>query len=411
MSLRNTKSNSSLSHQSAFSEAMFRRYFPASCFATLSGWVSRFLIGWTAWELTHSAFWVGMVAASMLLPTFLFSPMFGIVSDRINPRTGVIFTTTGQGLVAALAGVSQALNMLNLPLLIFLAVLLGIVTSAHQPIRLSLIPRLVPKRALPSAIGYGAMLFNSSRIIGPAIGAWLVAAFSVSIAFFVASFFSILAILTFMTLRGISASGKERDGSFFNELKAGFVYAVSHPIIRLVLFFTLINGLLGRTLLELLPAFSGQLLGGTAETLATLSAIAGGGSIAGGLFVSRLGSEQERLIRLVFNCLIVSVVCLFAVQWLNGLYQLCALIFVLSMMTTIAGTGGQALAQLLVDDSYRGRVLSFWSMLAMGAPAVGAVAIGALAQAFGFPVVTAGNAVVALVVLFVIYKIIEQKNK
>ena len=123
----NTKDNVS-QHRSAFSEPMYRRYFPASCFATLAVWIVRFLVGWTAWQLTHSAFWVGVVAAAMLLPTFLFSPVFGIISDRINPRNGLIVTVLSQGVIASFAGISHGLDILNLPLLMVIAVLLGIVT-------------------------------------------------------------------------------------------------------------------------------------------------------------------------------------------------------------------------------------------------------------------------------------------
>jgi MFS family permease len=78
------------------------------------------------------------------------------------------------------------------------------------------------------------------------------------------------------------------------------------------------------------------------------------------------------------------------------------LMLVLSTTTTIAGAGSQAMAQLLVDEDYRGRVLSLWTMLAMGAPAIGAVVVGALAQFWGFPLVTAVTGITAMVILAVL---------
>jgi MFS family permease len=393
------KDNNEIIHSSAFAQPMFRRYFPSTCFISLAVWMVRFLIGWMAWELTHSAFWVGIVAATMLLPTFLLSPIFAILTDRINPRNGLIFTVLSQGGISFLAGIAHYLDMLNLPLLMAQAVLLGIVTSAHQPVRLALVPRLVPRGALPSAIGYGAMLFNTSRIIGPAIAAWIIAVFSESVAFFVASSLCVFSIPFLLSIKGILPLQKERNSRFVDELKAGFVYAAAHPVIRLILCFTLINGILGRTIMELLPAFSGQLLLGNAETLAILSGIAGVGSIAGGLLLTRQSGDQQRLIKLVSYSLIFAAMSLFFIQFLNGLYLFGVLIFILSLVTTIAGTGAQALAQLTVDDTYRSRVLSFWTMMAMGVPAVSAIGVGALAQAFGFPVVSAIIAVVAFILL------------
>lgn len=404
-------SSNELMHRSAFSEPMFRRYFPSTCLISLAVWMVRFLIGWMAWELTHSAFWVGIVAATLLLPTFLLSPIFAILTDRINPRNGLIATVLSQGGISLFAGIAHHYGVFNLPLLMIQAILLGIVTSAHQPVRLALVPRLVPKGALPSAIGYGAMLFNTSRIIGPAISAGIIALYSESIAFFVASLCCVASIPFLLSIKGLSPVKKHRNNSFLNELKAGFVYAAAHPIIRLVLCFTLINGILGRTIMELLPAFSGQLLQGTAETLAILSGIAGVGSIVGGLLLSRQNGDQARLIKLVNYSLITAAVSLLAIQFLSGLYQFYVLIFVLSLMTTVAGTGAQALAQLTVDDSYRSRVMSFWTMMAMGVPAFSAVCVGALAQAFGFPIVTAVVAVIAFIILALLFIIMRQSAK
>lgn len=392
--------DSTLSHRSAWAEPQYRRFFPASCFATLGSWLIRFLFGWSAWELTHSAFWVGVVAGAMLLPTFLLSPLFGIVSDRINPRNGLVVTVLAHGAVAALAGIAEALGLLGLPALTGLAILLGAATSAHTPIRLALVPRLVRRQALPSAIGYSAMIFNSSRIIGPAIGAWLVATFSEQAAFFVATGLCIVAMPFLLGIEGITRGTQGESTGFFRELKAGVAYVAAHRAIKLVLGLTLLNGLLGRTLLELLPAFSGQLLNGTPETLATLSATAGAGSILGGLIVSRQGGEQSRLLGLVLRCLGAAAICLFAVQWLDGLLAFGVLVFALSMITTMAGTSSQALAQLMVDEAYRGRVLSLWTVLAMGAPAIGAILVGALAQVWGFPLVSAATAIAALAILW-----------
>lgn len=344
----------------------------------------RFLFGWGAWELTESAFWVGVVAGAMLLPALLLSPLFGIVSDRVNPRNAVLLTISAHAAVAVLAGAVNALGMLTLPWLIGLAVMLGAATSAHTPMRLALIPRLVSRQALPNAIGLSAMVFNSSRIIGPAVGAGLIATFSLSVAFNVAGFLMMLALPLLAGIGGVARTPEQHNTSFVAQLGAGIAYAASHSMIRLVLGMTLLNGLLGRTLLELLPALSGQLLDGSPETLALLSAGGGAGSIVGGLIISRQRGDEQRLLSLTRRCLLAAAASIFCLQALDGTPVLAGFVFLLSMITTMAGTGSQALAQLMVDEAYRGRVLSLWTMLAMGAPALGAVVVGALAQAWGF---------------------------
>ena len=387
------------SHRSAFLEPLYRRYFPLACFSTLGSWLLRFLFGWSAWELTHSAWWVGVVAGVMLLPTFFLSPLFGIVSDRINLRNGLVVTVAVHGVIAAVAAAVSAVGALDVRWLVVLAAAMGAATSAHTPIRLALLPLMVSRQALPSAIGLSAMVFNASRILGPAVGALVVARHSVTAAFMLSVLMFCIALPILLSIHIERVISTRVPASFRNELVAGMRYAAKHPVIRFVLGLTLINGLLGRTLLELLPAFSGQLLDGRAQTLAILSGAGGVGSIIGGLIVSRQGGSDAHLLRLVMVCLLLASLCLLSVQWLSGLYAFVLLIFVLSMITTMVGTSSQALAQLLVDEQFRGRVLSLWTVLAMGAPALGAMLIGALAQQFGFPAVTFAAGLLAMLLL------------
>lgn len=389
---------------SAFSEPRFRRYFPSACFSTLGSWTMRFLIGWSAWALTESAFWVGVVAGLMLAPTFLLSPLFGILAERINPRNGVMATTTVHASLAALAAAVQAAELLTLAPLLVLATAVGAVTAAHTPLRLALVPRLVGRDALPGAIGISAMTFNTARILGPALGAWVIAESSATMAYGTGAALFAAALATLARVADIDAPAPRERGSFAAQLRDGLGYARNHPGIRLIFGFTLVNGLLGRTVIELLPALSGQLLGGNASTLATLTACAGSGSIAGGLVVSRQSGREARLLTLVAAALLCGALALLSAGFLDGLAAVAALVTLISLITTMAGTGSQALAQLTVDEDFRGRVLSLWTVLAMGAPALGGLLMGTAADHHGFPTVLTVFGLAGLLAVALLYR-------
>ena len=85
---------------SALNEPRFRRYYPASWCSGLGSWMLRFLLGWNAWELTQSALWVGIVSALMLAPALILSPYFGVQSDRVNPRHGLMWSMLIHGAIA-----------------------------------------------------------------------------------------------------------------------------------------------------------------------------------------------------------------------------------------------------------------------------------------------------------------------
>lgn len=393
------------SHRSAFKAPAFRRYFPSAVFSTLGSWLLRFLLGWSAWDLTGSATWVGVVAGLMLAPALVLSPLFGIISDRINPRNGLLITLGLHALLAGLAALASSAGVFDLTVLLLLAAILGVTTSAHTPIRLALVPLLVPRQSLPSAIGYSAITFNTSRILGPALGAWLLQLGPDSLAYLVAA----LLMLAALPLLAFTV-GRHRDvtagrAGFRSQLHEGLHYTRTHTTIRLVFGYTLVNAMLGRTVIELLPALAGAVLSGDASTLATLTASAGAGSILGGLIVSRQGGGVPRLMRLLRLGLALGVVMVTFLGGTSGVPSMALLIGMISLIATVAGTTSQALAQLLVDEDYRGRVMSLWTMVAMGAPAAGALVMGALADLFSFSVVLPGFALVAAVALALLYRL------
>ena len=359
----------------------------------------RFLYGWAAWDLTASAFWVGVVASLMLLPTFLLSPIFGITADRINPRNGLISTIGLSGVMAAVGGAISAMDAFTLPALLVMAVVFGAITSAHTPIRLAFVPQLVERAALPSAIGYSAMIFNTSRIIGPAVGAWLLVVTSLSMAFGVAAVLCITSSLLLLRVKGTEAKAERSDDSIVAQLLGGLEYLRSASDIKTIFVLTLTSGFLGRTAIELLPAISGRVLQGDSATLATLTAAAGAGSIVGGLVVSRQAGHPAKLFRLVVAALVfVSGVLLTTALW-DSLTVAVAAIVLISLCTTMVGTGSQAITQLILAEEFRGRVMSLWSVIAMGTPAVAAMVLGALADAKGFALAFAASALPALLVI------------
>ncbi|MDG0992190.1 MAG: MFS transporter [Luminiphilus sp.] len=389
--------------RSALSEVAFRRYFPASWFSSLGSWMLRFLLGWSAWDLTLSATWVGITAALMLAPALLLSPWFGILSDRINPRSGLVASMFIHGFIALAGVVALWAGVFGVPVLLSLALAMGVVTSGHSPMRLALIPLLVERAALPSAVGLSATTFNIARILGPALGAALIAGSGPELAFMLASIMFAIAAAILIKLHGVGVREPRPREPYVQQFKAGIRYVREEPAIQLIFAFTILNGVLGRTVVELLPAFAGGFLGGGARELATLTASAGLGSIVGGLVMTRQQADTARLLSLVAMAIAAAALLILGLFLGSNLYRLGALIFALSLVTTIAGTGCQTIIQLRLVESYRGRVLSLWTLFAMGAPAIGSACLGVLTDSFGYTVVFTITAGAGWLVLWLLY--------
>lgn len=404
MSIVSHDRTESARHQSALSLPVFRVYFVASCCATLAVWIVRFLIGWTAWELTRSAFWVGTTSAMLLAPTILLSPVFGVVSDRVDPRNGML-ATAGANIIVCLTIVGlSAMDGLTVIALLSVALAFGCITAAHHPMRLALMPRILDKDRLPSGIGLSAIVFNTSRIIGPALGAWILGISSAAWAFGLSAVLFLSTLIFLARVPSKRPTPVTQRNSLLADLQAGFRFIGDAPLIRLILLMTLINGLVGRTVMELLPALSGELAGGTAGALATLTATAGAGSIIGGWVISRQRGNIVSISRLVFGALIIGSAVLMPVIWVDGLMVLVPIIIVSSLTMTIIGTGCQALVQLVVDDAFRGRVMSVWTVISMGGPAFGAFAMGAVADMAGFGTTFIAAAIGAMLCTFALWQ-------
>jgi predicted MFS family arabinose efflux permease len=390
-------------HRSALADQRFRRYYPASWFSSLGAWLLRFLLGWSAWELTHSATWVGIVGALMLAPALLLSPWFGILSDRVNPQRGLQLSMILHNVIALAGALTTYWDLYDRVALTLLATTLGIATSLHSPMRLAMVPLLVAREALPSAVGYSAMSFNIARMIGPALGAMLVAqvdtvaAWLTAMVLFSVSFWR-LSLLTVELNRPVSA-----ETSYLSQFMEGARHLTQRADLRLLLALTALNGLLGRTLIELLPALSGQILNGGSSELAILVAMAGLGSVLGGLLVSRQAADLGRLLLLVCMAIALSSATLVILRNVSDVVSLAIWVSWLSVATTVAGTGCQTLIQLSTLPDFRGRVMSVWTMLAMGAPALGAAVLGAGADGFGFDWVSTVAGILGMCLVAIFY--------
>jgi MFS family permease len=275
-----------------------------------------------------------------------------------------------------------------------LATVWGVFSAAYQPMRLSMIPRMVERELFSSALGMTSVAFNTARILGPAIGGVIIAQWGVAAAFLVGAlgYVPFLALFATVTLRERPPPASERR-SVLQELRDGARYALALPLAVPVLLMTAVNGFVGRGFFEILPVIAGRILDAGAGGLAALTSAGGGGAILAGLVLSRARPHEGLLARLLLGVLVLTSAVVAVAGWVPDLALACALAAGAGFTTSFAGITTQTLMQMATDDAHRGRVMSFWAVVSFGAPSLGAMAIGALGDAFG---VAPGLAMVGL---------------
>lgn len=371
---------------SALSSRNFLIYLCGSTVSLHGLWIYRVALGWYAWQLTGSELWVGIVAFTQFAPAVVFGPLFGVLADRFDRRKASILINTG-----------SVLNMLQLSSLTFLghaditvlaatSLIQGVLDGAHTPVRMSLVPSIVSREQLQSAIASASISFNVSRFVGPAIAGFIIANWGVGTAFAVNSV-SYLAIVGAVMLVKVNprARKSKSTGDVWAELMDGVRYTLGHPTIRSLLMTVAMASVLGRGALEMLPAFADAVFNRGASALAILTSAIGAGSIATGLVLSRntawLSANVVRLAVIVAGLLII----VFGAN--DQFWVAIPTIVLLGVSLSLVGVGSQILIQTLVDDDVRGRVSSLWGMIAFGGTAFGSLIVGSAAAAFGLQLI------------------------
>ena len=370
---------------SALSFRDFRIYLGGNLFASNALWMQRVTIGWVAWDLTSSAAFVGFVAFANFAPSMIAGPLFGVLVDRVRVKQAALITQFLSFIIALGFYVFFIFGILNELVILLLSAFSGLIISAHSPVRMSLAPRLVDLASVSSVITLGAINFNLARLTGPAVGGWLIAFWGVSTALFI----QILCYLPFLFAisvlqprdRSSSVTSKE---VFLNALKSGIRHVLESPLICQALLITALYSFLIRGALELLPVIADDLFSKGATGLGLLTSCAGFGALLAGMAKALLPSQiaggipKYVLLSVLIGIAMVSLVGL-SNSWMLTL--LC--ISYLGFAGTLSGISLQTAIQIELEDNFRGRVMSLWTMAGIGGSAAGAIALGALTDYLG----------------------------
>lgn len=381
----------------ALANRNYRVYTYGAIPSLLGTWIQRMAMGWLAWELTKSGTWLGLVAFADLAPTVLTAPIAGAFADRVNRLRVVRLVQYANILQASALAYFSLTGLMTIELLFCLALVQGATQGIHQPFRQSLIGTIVTREEITSAIGINSTIWNTSRLIGPAISAVIIIHFGVGVTFLVNAF-SYVPMLIGLYMINVTQAPKAQKSlaDVPGEILEGIRYASNHAFIGPLLVLLFAFSFFGRATAELLPGFTGAVFDRGADGLAILTGAAGFGSLFSGIWLSRRGRLTGLSDILIVIVLFIAVFQLAFVA--TDIFWVSVVVFTgWGFMLNGSGIIIQSLIQANVPNEIRGRVVSLYGMLWLGVPAVGAFAMGAAADFVGFRVPVAIGAAVILI--------------
>jgi len=370
----------------AFRYRNYRMFFMGQSVAITGGWMTFAALGWLLFRLTGDPFKLGLMGFFMNAPTFLLSPLGGVLVDRVSRRAVIIATQAIDLVTVSVLAALTLSGRIEEWHVLTLCTLLGITKGFELPARQALVVDIVDDRAnLSNAIALNATIFHGARLIGPMLaGGLIIPTLGEGYCFLVHALAFLWAMPCFAALRPQPMQARERDSSVMTELREGFGYAYRHPAIRPLLLHITFFVLLGQSFNTLLPVFAETILGGDSRTYGLLLGASGFGAV---LAAMRLASRESvlGLGRLIFISTLAFSVALLLFAHSTWILASVPLLVVAGFTSISVMVSCNTIIQTLVDDHLRGRVMSLLGMVFMGSLPLGALLYGKLAGLIGTP--------------------------
>ena len=375
----------------AFASRNYRVFAAGNAISLIGTWLQRVAVGWLAWQLTHSGTWLGLVAFADLFPTVVLSPWAGALADRRDRVRVIWLSQIAAMLQASLLALLTGFDIITIWSLFALAFLLGIANAINQPARLALIPSLVERVNLPSAVAINSIIFNSARFIGPALAGVVIAEGSVALAFAINAASYIAFLVALARLDRIDDDGQPARRNFLRAVTEGYLYAARHEGIGAMLLLMAVTSLGTRGFIQLLPGFADQVFGRGPQALAWMTATVGLGAIFGGLWMVRRPAIAG-LTSVVFANTLLMAAALLGFTATAKFWVALPCLAVAGFGLVVSGIGAQTLVQSAVDTAMRGRVMALYGTIFRGGPAFGTLLMGMFSEQFGLRLPVAAGA-------------------
>lgn len=382
----------------------FRVYALGQIISIIGTWMQMIAMPWLVYKITGSPAALGMATFANTLPMLLFSYPGGILADRYNRRKILIAC---QALAMIQSGVLAAMVLsgyADLVSILVLAFIGGTVTAVSFPARQSFAPDLVAPEKLTNALALSSAIWNTCRMLGPAVAGVVIAFWGEGICFALNSISFLAPLITLNMIRTRSEMETDPDQQKERKKKAddgqNLLTFLQDPRIAAALGMMAIVTIFGTQYNVLMPVIVDKFLNGTSTTMGFMACAGGVGALTGSLLVA--GVDHKRLrFGIGYACLVLSLAIMILAfsQWL-----VVSLVgaYLAGAAAAVQLNCGQSAVQLAVSPGARGRIMGAFSVSMLGVGPLAGLMAGGLASYFG-PVITLVISSLAVLTFTLVY--------
>ena len=361
----------------------YRLLWFASVLASLAAQIRNVATLYQVYDISGSAFKLGLTGFLETLPFIIFGLYAGAVADAVDRKKLLMITMSLQVFPNLFLGMLTLTGAIQVWHIYTFGLLGAFIEVFNWPARAALIPRLVPSRLLMNAMVVNTMILQTSFLVGPAIGGFLIDQQGLAVAYFVSTMLFVPAAIALFSIRTSGKIEGPRRSVNLRSIVEGIEFLWIQRII-LSLFLLDFAVVLVGFYRPILPIFAADVFKTGASGLGILYAAPSLGSLIGSVALLMAGDVRRKGVLVIVAALFfaASLALLGSSYWF---WMAVVAVMILGITDSISVAIRRTVVQLLAPDGMLGRAASLITVFAQTTNGLGALLAGIAAEYFGAP--------------------------
>jgi MFS family permease len=356
-------------------------------------------VSWQVYELTKNPLALGAIGVARIVPLVLLALGSGVLADALDRRKLMLFSQIAMMLCSAALAMASSLGIVTVWWIYITTALASAAGTLGMPARQAIVPSLVPREQLSSALSLNIISWQAATIMGPTLGGLIIAVWGTSAVYWIDAV-SFLAVIAALLVMRVGAVVGERRPVNLRAALEGFAFVRKNTLIWSTMLLDFLATLLGSATV-LLPLFATDILKVGSAGVGLLYAAPSVGAVAASALLSVWGPLRRQGPILLVAVMLYGVFT--AVFGLSTSFWLSLLMLVgVGASDTVSMVVRQTIRQLTTPDEMRGRMTAVGMLFFAGGPQLGEIEAGVAARLLGGPLSVAAGGLACVVMVGVL---------
>jgi MFS family permease len=362
----------------------YRLFFTGQVVSLIGTWLQNTALSWLVYSITRDSRALGLMSFLGAVPVLLLGAYAGTIADEFPKRKIIILTQSFAGLFALMLAVFVWQDMTSIWVLGAINLMLGITIAFDLPTRQAFVVEMVGKEDVANAVALNSAVFNAARLVGPAVGAAIIASFSIELCFLLngLSFAAVIYSLTRMKIENEGRKHHQRKGSRYHAMKEGITYLYSIPNYRALMTLVIGMTLFAWSYTVNIPVIAVEILKGSSSTYGALLSANGLGALVAAITQAAFGAKL-RPRKMLFISIGTFIIAMIVLPFLSTVFPVMICLGIAGWSIITFFITANSTLQRFVPDEYRGRVMGIYSLSFAGLFPFGSLLAGYLTHEYG----------------------------